>query len=602
MRAGEVVQGLSKHREKEIIDVLLIYCDLFYQIEYTNINMGLIYIATALKKAGFRVEVLSFRDLFGQYLRKLRWGIAKKSPSIVGFYTMSDNIELVENLSAKIKSWIPSVKIVVGGPLASALGEKMLENENFDMVVTGEGEHAMEIIARAICRGEGRVEDAPGVILKLGGKIIRGKDQCPIKDLDSLPFPDKEYFKGQQVFHVVSGRGCPYKCSFCFQAGHGLNFRLRSADNVLKEVIDNLNSGSFVSFEIVDDAFIIDRERCLKFARGLTEYRRKTGRKFVFFCQGRVNVLDKYPEMIKELAGAGLARIQLGIESGDEDVLKAYRKEIDLSQVRRVVECIAETRSMVAAGGFILGGPFETLRTFQKTVALASDLIDAAPGAFEASAGFLGAYPGTEIAENPKKFGLKMVEPDFVKGFSLSDVQFVTDNLDLSEVRALKKAFDAVTLSAMKKNLHRIPRELLRKHFVWAKRHGVFSLWYSRFLSTCRTLIDYFKYIESPLFMTFDKLPLENIREIYPMRVVENREYLRDGSLVLMPSVKEIILTDPNEILAYELCSGKLTIAQVADRIKAERMPDADFDEIYSNLLSPLFSRLEETYHIIFHE
>lgn len=605
MKVADILSNLKERKKREKIDLLLVHCDLFYEMEFSSINMGLAYIATCLEEKSYRVEILSPPEIFKMSRDQTRRWIRRKRPSIVGFYTVSDNYELVKDMAGDIKEWLTEVSVVAGGPLAASMGENMMRDFPFDMVITGEGEVAMEIVADAIIKEKGDISNAPGIIFRKGDKIVHGKPSSPIEDLDSLPFPDRKYFKNQQVFQVVSGRGCPYKCTFCFQAGHGLKFRFRSAENVAREITGNLDSMPVVGFDFIDDAFIMEPKRCVEIARRIEEYRKKTRRDFIFFCQGRVNIIDKHREIIPALYQAGLAKIQLGIESGDPDTLKLYRKQITIDQVRRTVKHIRDTGLMLVVGGFILGGPYENEKTFDNTLNLAIELIEEAPGIFESSAGFLGAYPGTTISANPSRFGLKMEEEDFIKGLSLSDVQMTTDEFDKTGIRKLEGRFYDGVIDAMRRNLHRIPRDLVRRHYQWVERYKIYSLWYLFFLGKLDTIKNYFKFLDSPRFRDLTRLPPDEISRWRPMRVQEKRSYNTDGTLklpesIINKSIENETLKDPDEILVYELSSGKLTVREAVHRFCRERNMTGNENEIFTNLFLPLYKKLDETYRVVF--
>ncbi|MFP4497400.1 MAG: B12-binding domain-containing radical SAM protein [Vulcanimicrobiota bacterium] len=593
------VDNILKNMKK--LDVLLIHWDLFYGMNYTNINIGLKYIATYLENNDYRVAIMGTRDLYRKSRSELRWLIKRQKPSIIGFYTISDNYELVRDTIKLVKIAHPSAWLVAGGPLATALGKQMLEeNPELDSIITGEGEIATKILADVIIRKTGNLKDVPGLVYRKENAIHTGSEPQLIEDLDSLPYPAGKFSSCQSAFQIVSGRGCPYKCTFCFQAGHGLKYRFRSAQSVLDEIRINLETLNVVGFDFSDDAFVIDPGRCGEIARGLIDYREKTKRDFIFFCQGRVNILDRNLELIGLLTQAGMARMQIGIESGNPETLKHYKKQITLNQVRNVVSHFKKQGKSLIVGGFILGGPFESEKTFEDTLNLAIELIKTAPGIFETSMGFLGAYPGTEIAENPNKFGLTMVEPDFAKGHSLSDVQFVTEHLDRNDLRMLNRLFKNRTNQALMESLPRIPEKLIRYHLKLARRYQMYTQLYSLCLSGLTILEDYFNYIDSGKFRKFDDIPESERDAWYPVRVSEPRTYTEKGDIILPASVSSATLTKPGEILAYELSAGKIKIKDIVSRLKKEQMQEMEESNIKEKFLYPFFRRLEKTYHMVF--
>jgi radical SAM superfamily enzyme YgiQ (UPF0313 family) len=585
------------------IDILLIQCDPFNSIAIEDYSMGLLYIATFLESKGFKVKIISTMNLIFTSNEQFRDKIKSYNPKITGFYTISDNIDLVLHRAEEIKKWMPDTWVVLGGPAAVSDGERLLKYPFIDGVVTGEGEYATEIICQAIIKGQGDLSSAPGLIYRQNGNICYGSPVEYIQELDTLPSPDVKYFKHSQFFRMVSGRGCPYKCAFCFQAGHGPKYRFRSAENLLNEIITKMEAHPFNIFSFIDDVFMMDTDRCMQVALGLEEYRKRTNRDFLFFCHGRVNVLENRPDLIQALARVGMVRLQLGIESGDPDILKIYRKQITKDHVRKVVECVRDTGTATVIGGFIMGGPFESEKTVTNTIDFAVELINLAPGVFVPQAGLLGGYPGTPIMNDPASFGLTEVEHDFAKGTSLTDVQFVSEYFNTkASMRGVKRRFDSEMRKAITKSLPAIPRSLLQLYYRWGERNVHYSQIYPDYLVQLQATKQYFKYLESPRFQTINKIHPEEIDKWYPMRVIEHTEYNEDGSIPLSNSVINVTLTELEEKIIYELSSGKLNIKQLAEELKAKLNLNNGVSEIIQNKLMPIFKKLDKTYHLVFRE
>jgi len=581
---------------------MLIHLDSFYNTMFSYYNMGLLYIATYLRDEGYNVKCMGINDLFYLSRDQISNVFRNGRPSIVGFYTLSDNIYQVQNFASEVKKWSPRSNTVVGGPLATSIREKILEHPALDMCIVGEGEFPMKMLADFIVNKRGKLSDIPGLIYEYRGKLVSNPPAPPIRDLDSLPYPDHKMAGVYRTFHVVSGRGCPYNCIFCFQGVHGLKYRYRSADNIINEITSNLRSYRARSFDIIDDTFISNPKRVGEIADKLEEFRNISGLDFRFFCQGRVDIMDKHPEMMEALKRAGACRIQVGIESGHPDILKVYRKRITTEQIKRVVRRAAEIGGMVIVGNFILGGPHENNETFQASVDLARELVQIAPGAFEAGMSFLGPYPGTDIAEFPENFGLKVYDDQFKKGLTLSDCHMTTEAFDVNGIRQLSPRFSGEVEKTMKKNLGRIPWDLIKTHFDWANDYWIMSQWYLYFLKKREALDDYFGFLRSARFRTLDKIEESEILEWYPQRTVENRKYSRDGRRILLPeTTRKIQLYKQDEILVYELSAGKLTIRQAIEEFKNKMGSELSIEEILRNIFLPAFRKLEEAFHIVFY-
>ena len=582
--------------------VILLHVDSAFNVEYSYFNMGLLSMATILRDAGYKVKCLGIHQLYYMSHVQLRKLFMMNRPAIAGFYTVSDNYNQVNNMACNIKRWSPRTMTIVGGPLATSLGADMLAEPSIDACLVGEGEGPILSLADLKVKGEGDISSIPGLIYREGKQVVTNAPNPPIADLDALPYPDHSLVGIQKIFHVVSGRGCPYNCIFCFQGVHGLKYRHRSAQSVTGEIIENLESHPYKAFDVIDDTFISSPGRVKQIAKGLVDYRQTSGRDFIFFCQGRVDIMDKHPEMIPELAGAGLARLQVGLESGSQKVLDIYKKRINHDMTRRVARQVWNVRGMCLIGNFILGGPFEDEQTYQATEDLAAELLSLAPGCVEINAFFMGPYPGTLIASQPEKYGLSVVDDRFVKGLTLSDVHMTTDTFDVNGVRELRRRFFKRVESTMESLVSKIPRDMLGTHFQWAWNFGLSSLWYLNFLSKREALSAFFRYLESPRYKMLEEIQPGHLSKWYAQRVQEGRGYSRDGRGIILPVTNvKATLTDPDEILVYELASGKLTVEQMAVEYVLERGSELEPGEVIHQVFMPIFKKLDRLYQLVFY-
>ncbi len=115
-----------------------------------------------------------------------------------------------------------------------------------DIVIRGEGEQTIVYLIGYL-EGKTNIEAIDGVSYLGNGKIIHNKDRSLIKNLDEIPFPAWEFFSighFESVFRslssfslpIVSSRGCPGKCTFCYKGIFGNRFRVRSAENIIREI------------------------------------------------------------------------------------------------------------------------------------------------------------------------------------------------------------------------------------------------------------------------------------------------------------------------------------------------------------------------------
>ena len=194
--------------------------------------LGLLYLATYVKALGFSVKIV---DLAGNSNEVI------PPASFYGFTTYTANYHETLRIKRECRKVNPKAKTIAGGSHATALPDEV--SEDFDYVVQGEGEVALCDIL---------TYDANG--------IIKG---YPIKDLDSIPFPDYSLLdldsyhremEGKKAICTQGSRGCPFNCSFCNSLVMGSRncVRLRSPENVMEEI----NSHTDIeAFRFQDDLF-----------------------------------------------------------------------------------------------------------------------------------------------------------------------------------------------------------------------------------------------------------------------------------------------------------------------------------------------------------
>src|SRR5690606_18858186 len=104
---------------------------------------------------------------------------------------------------------------------------------------------------------------------------------------------------------------------------------------------------------------------------------------FKWFCEGRVDIISKHPEIAQAMQEAGLIRLQIGVESGNQRILDAYRKGITLEQITECVDICYEADILSVIGNVIIGGAFEDNETIQNTIEFVCKLMARAPGCYD---------------------------------------------------------------------------------------------------------------------------------------------------------------------------------------------------------------------------
>ncbi|MDO8577856.1 MAG: radical SAM protein [Dehalococcoidales bacterium] len=341
--------------------------------------LGLGYIASALIRAGYEVDILdcTFLKKEETFYKALR-----TAADVVGIYAMvsmqGNAREFARHLRKRCRL------LIAGGPLPTCDPESFLDA--FDIVVTGEGERTIVQVLEADKIGCD-LETIPGIVFRKGkigvagnpeGKIVHTPPRPLEPDLDGIPLPTRELLPNQKYIEfwkkkgvpattsVMTTRGCPFSCDFCSNAVFGNSYRERSVVNVIDEVEHALSLG-YQRIHFADDVFTLKKDRVVRFCEEIM------GRNlhFAWECLGRVDSIDA--SLAGKMKKAGCDRIFFGIESGNDAVLKMMNKNITVEKARRAVYAAHEAG--IKTGAFLmLGYPGETDETILNSIRFAGSL------------------------------------------------------------------------------------------------------------------------------------------------------------------------------------------------------------------------------------
>lgn len=345
------------------------------------------YLAGYLRKKNVDVHVLDCKfDRIGfegglDFIKKIQ-------PDVVGFTAFTNEIKQASRFAKFVKTYDPKIITIVGSVHVSALPERTLrEFPEFDFGVVGEGEETLhELIT---CLGNGSdLSKIPGVcFLDSEGCFVYGGERLKIADQDSLPFPAWDMFRPAEEYLLHSSRGCPYACGFCMNPG-GRQVRARSTENVLNEIQWLVDTMRPKSIWFGDEIFTIQRERTMAISRGIID--RGFHKILHWKCQTHVRTIDL--EMLQLMKASNCSMVGLGIESGDDEKLKAMGKGITFKNISEAVNMVKQAKLPFICF-FILGQPNETYKSAKNTIDFAVKLNPTLP-----ILGIMVPYPGTEVA------------------------------------------------------------------------------------------------------------------------------------------------------------------------------------------------------------
>ena len=366
--------------------------------------------------------------------------IKKFNPAMVVIDTSTPSIYNDIDVAKALKEKIPSLYVVLVGVHVSALPEQTLEiSDQIDAVAFGEYDETLVELA-AMLQNKNTTDRALEKISGLAfrsenGSIVKNKVRPYIEDLDGIPFVSsvyKKYLDIDPYFYghsrhplvvIVTGRGCPYKCTYCVvpQTLQGHRYRKRSIESIVEEFLYiQKNFPGIKEIMIEDDTLTADRNRCRALANALIDAK---ATKIPWSANSRADVDYETMRIMKK---AGCRLFCVGFESGDQSILDNIKKSITLEQIRKFIKDASKAKILVH-GCFMVGNRGETKETLEKTLALAKELNPDTAQFFP-----IMVYPGTSDYQYYKEKGW-IVTQDFRKWITDKGLHSsVVSNPDLS--------------------------------------------------------------------------------------------------------------------------------------------------------------------------
>jgi len=362
-------------------------------ITHHGISVALSYLAGSLNKAGHEVKVYSaaaWMDYNEGHVE--RHYIDEFKPDLIGYSIYFTSYHAFLKSIGALRKWYKG-PVVVGGPEANLEQGQLLQDvPELDYVAVGESEFTILELLEAIS-GDRELDTIQGIIYRKNGTITATPKRKPIRDLDSLPYPYLKAFglKSCQHYRLITSRGCPFRCTFCFRGGHTV-WSPRKPEELVKELKFAIETYGTREFVIGDDAFNIKPDRIIKFCDLLDE----EGIRLPWHCTGgRADLMTD--DMVRRMKETGCYLVNIGVESLQPDVFKTLNKGETLPQILEGLE-VLKKHNITAHGFFMIGIPGDTPQGFMDTYKKAKTL-----GLATLGAPILVPFPDTAVYDNLKK-------------------------------------------------------------------------------------------------------------------------------------------------------------------------------------------------------
>jgi anaerobic magnesium-protoporphyrin IX monomethyl ester cyclase len=308
-------------------------------------------------------------------------------------------------------------------------------------------------LARAIGNG-GDLSDVSGILFRKDSGLVVNRPRKNIEDLDILPFPAwdslpmhtylknpiwgdlannssgfRDDVKVNRSMNIISSRGCPFSCRYCYHIFGRSSYRSRSPQNVIAEIETLVDQYCVDFIGFVDDNMMASRDWLLDFC----ELMERKQFPITWGCHGRVASADQ--EILQRMAEVGCVWIGYGIESGSQKILDAMQKRITVELAKKA---IANTRKagIYPNTTFIFGYPGESLESIQETINFKREM------GLNCGSFFATPYPGTHLF-------------DEVRSRINDEAAFITGLGNATEFSINLTAFDDKELLMLKKSMDR---------------------------------------------------------------------------------------------------------------------------------------------------
>jgi len=316
--------------------------------------------------------------------------IDKLQPDIVGVSSASATFPDALMIASRGKKGArhSKTKWIIGGVHITSLPEDF-NNSSFDVAVIAEGEQTfLELLKLYDKTGKlepKQLKKIKGIIYRKDLKTVKKTSPRPfIKDLDTIPFPDRDIFDLDYYLQprrealsneigiyvpIITARGCPYRCTFCPAWALWGSTRFHSAEYVLREIEHVIEKYDPDGIRIWDDTFTVNKPRLKKIIELIEE--KGINKRIEFYVYGRSNLIDE--EMCKLLKKMNVRHISFGLESGSDKILKYVKKRATVKDNYRAVR-LCKKYGIEVMGFLMVGFPPETAEDMRKTEKLLDEV------------------------------------------------------------------------------------------------------------------------------------------------------------------------------------------------------------------------------------
>ena len=342
-------------------------------------QLGVLTIASVLEKNGCEIKIID-GQLINPIFREIIEDIKSFKPDLIGVSFITAQKHVANKLINDIRDSV-CCPIVVGGAHPTCFPkDTMQDNENIDILMYDEGEESIMDLIGCIKRKES-FREVKGIIYRDGNSIIKNPKPSNPVDIDKLPFPARHLLpihsyapspfenKKSPSTSIIISRGCMYsRCTFCYRASNmKKSYRCQSIKKTKAEIDYLVKRYGIKELVFYDDNLLANRN-CLD---KLCDYLIDKRYDLIWSFRGRSCNADY--KILEKAKRAGCWNIEIGFESGNQDLLDKIQKGITLKQSKDMARWCNKL-GIETVGTFIVALPGETYEKGMNTVNFAIDI------------------------------------------------------------------------------------------------------------------------------------------------------------------------------------------------------------------------------------
>jgi len=407
--------------------------------------IGMAYISSVLIRHGYEVEIYN-QDMhhypeshLQQYLDNNQYDVIGLS-FIGGYYQYKKALKI----SAAINRSKNRPFFLIGGHGPTPEPEYFLKKTGADAIVMGEGETTILELMEAL-KKKSPLHQVNGLAFRHDNQVIINAPRPLIDDIDSIPFPEYRLFpleyyrllrmphcrKSDFVIPLLSGRGCTFKCNFCYRMDEG--FRPRGNESIIEEIKLLKKDYDITYIAFADELLMSSKERTISLCNDFIKHKIDVK----WDCNGRLNYAKK--EVLNLMKKAGCVFINYGIEAFDDQILKNMNKSLTTKQIATGIEATLEAG--ISPGlNIIFGNIGENRETLRKGVDF---LLRYDDGAQMRTIRPVTPYPGSPLYKYAIEKGLLRDCQDFYENKHINSDLLAVNFTDMSDDEFHKSLFEA---------------------------------------------------------------------------------------------------------------------------------------------------------------